>query len=175
MSRREAGFTLIEVIVTLVLVGIMSAFAGMFITTFLEGYFTVKHNSEAAMKAQMALDRMSLELKDISPVSSSLSNPVSVLTTNTLITYTNSMGANRTIGFAGSNIYLATPANRTLIDNVESLQLSANYNNVYNIAANDVAYIDIGFTTRVYDALSGSKSLTFNTRIFPRNRIPHPP
>jgi len=167
MRRGEDGFTLIEMVVALVLVGILSVFAGLFINTFLKGYFTIKDNSAAAMKAQMALDRMSLELKDISPVSSSLTYPVSVLTPNTLITYTNSLGANRTIGFAGSNIYLAAPANNVLIDNVESFQLNAAYGNVYNIAAGDVAYIDIGFTISGYNS--------FNTRIFPRNRVPHPP
>jgi len=167
MRSREAGFTLIEIVVTLVLVGLLSVFAGLFMTTFLNGYFTIKNNSDAAMKAQMALDRMSLELKDISPVSASVPSPVSVLTPNTLITYTNQAGAVRTIGFAGSSIYLATPTNNVLIDHVDNFQLDAVYGNVYNVAANDVAYIDIGFT------ISGYSS--FSTRIFPRNRIPHPP
>jgi len=167
MRRREAGFTLIEIVVTLVLVGILSVFAGLFMTTFLNGYFTIKNNSDAAMKAQMALDRMSLELQDISPVSTTVPNPISVLTPNTLITYTNSLGANRTIGFVGSNIYLSTPANNVLIDHIDSFQVNAVYGNVYNIAANDVAYIDIGFTVNGYSS--------FSTRIFPRNRIPHPP
>ena len=39
----------------------------------------VKNNSDTAMKAQMTLDRMSLELRD--------SSSISVLTDNSLITY----------------------------------------------------------------------------------------
>ena len=166
MRKREAGFTLIEIIVTLVLVGILSVFAGLFMTTYLNGYFMVKNNTETAMKAQMALDRISLELKDISPVSVSVPSPVSVLTPNTLITYTNQAGAVRTIQRLGSNIYLTTIANNVLIDNVDNFQLSATYRNVYNVAANDVAFIDIGFTVSGYNP--------FSTRIFPRTRIPHP-
>lgn len=166
MRKREAGFTLIEIIVTLVLVGILSVFAGLFMTTFLNGYFMVKNNSDTAMKAQMALDRISIELRDISPVSVSVPSPVSVLTDNSLITYTNSSGVVKTIKFVAPNIYLSTPTDNILIDHVEAFQLSATYNNVYHILANDVAYIDIGFTITGYNP--------FSTRIFPRTRVPNP-
>lgn len=155
MRKREDGFTLIEVIVTLLLVGIMSAFVGLFMTTFLNGYFMIKNNSDTAMKAQMALDRTSIEIRDVSAVS--------CLTGNSLITYTNSLGANRTIKFVGSSIFLSTPADNILINNVQNFQLSAPAGNVYNIAASDVAYIDIGFTVTGYNP--------FSTRIFPRTRI----
>lgn len=158
MPKREAGFTLIEIIATLLLVGILSVFAGLFMTTFVNGYFMARNNSDTALKAQMALDRMSLELKEVSALS--------VLTDNSLITYSNSSGAGRTIKFVGSNIYLSAPTDNILIDNVQAFTLSAAYDNVYAIAANDVAYIDIGFT------LSGHSP--FSTRIFPRTRIPHP-
>jgi hypothetical protein len=130
-------------------------------TTFMKGYFMVKNNSDTAMKTQMALDRISLELRD--------ATAVSVLTDNSLITYKNTqidpLGADRTIKFAGSNVYLSTPADNILIDNVQAFQLTATYNNVYNILANDVAFINIGFTVNGYNP--------FSTRIFPRTRIPH--
>jgi type II secretory pathway pseudopilin PulG len=158
MLKQEAGFTRVEIVITLVLVGILSVFAGLFMTTFLNGYFMVKNNSDTAMKAQMALDRMSIELRDVSGVSA--------LTDNSLITYTNPSGAGRTIKFVGSNIYLSTPADNILIDHVEAFQLSATYGNVYNVAANDVAFIDIGFTVTGYNP--------FSKRIFPRTRIAHP-
>jgi prepilin-type N-terminal cleavage/methylation domain-containing protein len=162
MLKREDGFTLIEMIVTLVLVGILSVFVGLFMTTFLNSYFMVKNNSDTAMKAQMTLDRMSLELRD--------SSSISVLTDNSLITYKNTQidptSADRTIKFVGSNIYLSTPADNILIDNVQAFSLSATYRNVYNVVANDVAFIDVSFTVSGYNP--------FSTRIFPRTRIPHP-
>lgn len=157
MRNKEAGFTLIEVVVTLVLVGILSVFTGLFMNTFMNGYFMVKNNSDTAMKAQLALDRISIELKDVSAFSA--------LTENSLITYTNPSGAGRTIKFVGSSIFLSTPADNVLIDNVQAFTLSATYQNVYNVAANDVAFIDIGFTVGEYG--------TFSTRIFPRTRLPH--
>ena len=167
MLKQEAGFTLIEIVVTLVLVGILSVFAGLFMTTFLNGYFMVKNNSDTAMKAQMALDRISIELRDISPISVSVPSPVSVMTDNSLITYTNSSGAVKTIKFITPNIYLSTPTDNILIDHVQAFTLSATRGNVYNVDANDVAFIDIGFTVSGYNN-------PFSTRIFPRTRVPHP-
>ena len=162
MRSQEAGFTLIEIIVTLVLVGILSVFVGLFLTSFLNSYFLVKNNSDTAMKAQMAMDRISAELRDV--------NAVSVLTNDSLITYKNRQmdpsDADRTIKILGSNLYLTTASDNLLIDQVQTFQLSATYRNVYNIAANDVAFIDVGFTVAGYPP--------FRTRIFPRNRIPHP-
>lgn len=158
MRKREAGFTLIEIILTLVLIGIMSVFAGLFMTSFLSSYTLVKSNSDTAMKAQMAMNRISMELKEVSAVSA--------ITTNSLITYANPSGAGRTIKWVGSNLFLSTPTDNILIDGVQAFQLSATYRNVYNIAADDVAFIDVGFTVTGVPA--------FSVRIFPRNRIPHP-
>jgi len=172
MRKREAGFTLIEIILTLVLVGILSVFAGLFMASFLSNYYLVKSNSDTAMKVQMAMDRISMELRDISPVSASVPSPVSVLTDNSLITYTNSLSVVKTIKFVGSNLYLSTASDNILIDRIQAFRLSATYRNVYNIddtATNDMAFIDIGFTVDV----AGSP-IRFDTRIFPRNRIPHP-
>lgn len=158
MRKREAGFTLIEIILTLVLISILSVFAGLFLTSFLSSYSLVKNNSDTAMKAQMAMDRISLELKEVSAVSA--------ITANSLITYTNPSGAGRTIKRVGSNLFLSTPTDQILIDGVQAFQLSATYRNVYNIAADDVAFIDVGFT------IAGTPA--FSVRIFPRNRIPRP-
>ncbi len=158
MRNNEKGFTLIEIIATLVLIGVLSTIAALFMGNFLTGYTTVKNNSSAALKAQMALNRISLELKEMSSLYS--------LTDNASITYKNPLGDNRTIKFAGSGIYLSTPSDNLLIDGVSNFSLSAAYDNMYNLAPDDVAYIDIGFT------VSGVSS--FSTRIFPRNRIEHP-
>ena len=67
--RPQKGFTLVELIVTLVLVGIIGTFTTLFMYTGLNGYLRAKDTSEGALKAQIALDRISLELKDINDIS----------------------------------------------------------------------------------------------------------
>ncbi|MEW6332816.1 MAG: type II secretion system protein [Thermodesulfobacteriota bacterium] len=158
MRKRQGGFTLIEIILTLVLISVLSVFTGLFLTSFITSYYLVRNNTDTALKAQMAMDRISMELKDVTAVSA--------VTVNSLITYTNPLGAGRTIKRVGSNLYLSTPADNILIDGVQAFQLNPAYGNVYNIAANDMAYIDVGFTVTGHPP--------FSTRIFPRNRIPYP-
>jgi prepilin-type N-terminal cleavage/methylation domain-containing protein len=66
--RAQKGFTLVELIVTLVLVGIIGTFTTLFMYTGLNGYLRAKDTSEGALKAQIALDRISLELRDIDKI-----------------------------------------------------------------------------------------------------------
>jgi prepilin-type N-terminal cleavage/methylation domain-containing protein len=58
----EKGFTLIEAIVSLLLIGIMAAIAGMGLVKIVEGYVFAKQNAETAQKAQIAIARIVKEL-----------------------------------------------------------------------------------------------------------------
>ena len=69
---RSAGFALIELIVTIVLVGIIGTFTSLFVYTGISGYITTRQNSEGALQAQLAMDRVSLELRDITSFASTL-------------------------------------------------------------------------------------------------------
>jgi prepilin-type N-terminal cleavage/methylation domain-containing protein len=61
----EKGFTLIEVIVTLVLVGITAALAGMWIVSVVNGYIFTKMNASTVQKAQLAMMRLAKEFTDL--------------------------------------------------------------------------------------------------------------
>ena len=67
---QSAGFALIELIVTIVLIGIIGTFTSLFVYSGIRGYLTTRHNSEGALQAQIALDRVSLELRDITSLAS---------------------------------------------------------------------------------------------------------
>ena len=68
MKRHCAGFTLVEVIASLVIVGILGAIAGMGIVTGLRGYLQAKENGHLAQKAQIALTRINRELIGLTDV-----------------------------------------------------------------------------------------------------------
>jgi prepilin-type N-terminal cleavage/methylation domain-containing protein len=167
MKKGEKGFTLIEVIVTLVLSGVVAAFAGLFMTTFLNSYFFAKTNSESALKAQVALDRISLELKSM--------RSVTTFTNDSLVTYTRFVSegsvatVDRTLQFVAPRIYLgnAGVAGNVLIDNVQSLTLRHTDDNLDNVAGNEVAFIDVSFR------ITGITT-PFSARILPRHLVPAP-
>jgi prepilin-type N-terminal cleavage/methylation domain-containing protein len=64
------GFTLVEIIVVLLLVSILAATTGLLLTTSIRSYTLVRQSAEISQKAQLALDRMRLELTNISDVHS---------------------------------------------------------------------------------------------------------
>lgn len=68
--RSESGFTLIEAIVSLILVGIMAAVAGMGVIYIVQGFVFTRANAATLQKGQIAMSRITLELKNISLISS---------------------------------------------------------------------------------------------------------
>ena len=57
LMRKDAGFTLIEVVLSLIIVGMMAAIAGMGIVTGTKGYVMARENAHIAQKAQLAMAR----------------------------------------------------------------------------------------------------------------------
>jgi prepilin-type N-terminal cleavage/methylation domain-containing protein len=91
----EKAFTLIEVIVCLVLIGIMAAIVGMGFMRIAEGYIFAKKNAETVQKAQVAIARIVKELSTAQKASGAASAiSTTVLPTTTSVTYTRLDSAN---------------------------------------------------------------------------------
>ena len=66
--RNKAGFTLIEIMVSLVLVGLIASIAGTAVVMGTRGYLFARENDAMTQKAQLALGRLSREFIELSNV-----------------------------------------------------------------------------------------------------------
>jgi prepilin-type N-terminal cleavage/methylation domain-containing protein len=171
-TRSQKGFTLIEIIAVLLIVGILAALGGMAIVSAVSGYTRVKENSATTQKAQMAMSRITREIIEMVRIPSDA--------TQTVLPITNTAG-DRTIGFdsAANAVKIAVnsydPATGDiLIDHVSALTFTY-YTGSTSFttwpAANDIALlsaVDISMTLNLPDR-GGTVPLTLTTRISPRN------
>jgi len=96
--RSDSGFTLIEVIVSLVLIGIMSAVVGGGLVYVVQGFIFTKMNVATLQKGQVAMSRISMELKNISVVSG-----FSTATALTFDSYKDGVNKTRKISWNGGD------------------------------------------------------------------------
>lgn len=164
--RAQKGFTLVELIVTLVLVGIIGTFTTLFMYTGLNGYLRAKDTSEGALKAQIALDRISLELRDIDNID------LATFNNDTRIDYTSvTLPGNRKILFNGGVISLDVNGTaNALLDEVSdfTLRMTPQELNYFADNKDEVQAIDVSFKV-------GDIERAFSVRIFPRNMVPAEP
>jgi len=160
--RKEAGFTLIEVVASLVIVGILATFASLFLVVGMEGYETTRKATDAAMNAEVALSRISLELRNIESISSA---PVA----NTSLAYTSTekpaLEGSRVLKFSAGNLYINVDGvDYKLIEDVSAPLLDVKDDvDLDNDGANEVSYITVGFTI--------SNMPAFQVRVYPRAMI----
>ena len=162
-SEPENGFTLVELIVTIVLVGMIGVFTTLFVYTGLNGYLRARDTSEGALKAQIALDRISMELRDIDGISTFIAGSQIDYTSRTL-------SGNRRILFSNGVISInAGNGARTLLDEIENFSMTLTQTDLNADGNNEVQAIEISF-----NFVPERFSRQFNARIFPRNMVAAP-
>jgi len=169
------GFTLIEIVVTMLLVGILAAVGGMAIVRAINGYVTVKENSAATQKAQMAMSRITREITEMINVSSAADNTTLPLTgSGNCNTPTDCV---RTIGLDNGAVKIAKGAGTSLaagdilINNVSNFNLT--YYNGTDAAPTWPAGDDANLTAVQVDMTiaraDGRELPPFSVIVHPRN------
>ncbi len=169
MIKNESGFTLIEMIAVLVLVGIVAVIVAMSIVTGIHGYIFARDMAPISQKANLAMSRITRELMEISIVKSSASNSIS---------FSDSYGGLRAIAFIPTlnqirinNASAVPPTDTTgdiLIDNVNSFTLTY-YNGTNPWSCCDDAKSLSSITIDLVVNHTYGTPLTFFTAINPRN------
>ncbi len=171
----QKGFTLIEIIVTLLLVGIIAAVAGLGIVEATKGYVFAKSNSSYAQKGQIAMARISRELMELTDITAASSNSVTYKRLSG--TTTNPSVITQTIAFSSTDnkIRLTDNAGNVydLIDDVSNFALTFYQgSSSWSIDTSDPEHIKLLSGIKVDVTLlrkDGGSNIAFSTVINPRN------
>ena len=160
--KHQKGLILIELIMTIVMIGIIATFTGFFVYTGINGYIRAKYITNGALDAQRALDRISLELRDITDIDATPAPSGSRLEYQSAV-----LTGTRVIEYSGNTIFIRVEPNPyALLENVSAFSLSYVTDNLDDDPApvDEVAYIDVAFNIE-------DIGTEFKTRIFPRNLV----
>ena len=159
----EKGFTLIEVIVSLVLAGIVGAIAVMGTVSVVKGYVFTKVNSATSQKGQAAMVRIVKELNVVNSVTSGNANRI------TFNSYRNGALVTHTISWAG------TINNPLLLDGDVLMDRVSNFVMAYYDTYNSQAQSNWSSSRRLIEvtlSIQGADNVSsdFTARVVPRNR-----
>lgn len=160
----QAGFSLIELIAVMVLVGIIAAGAGLGISNIISGFMVSRDSAAIAGKAQLALLRLSREFRVINSVTAANSTSITFVATH-------DGGVNKTytVTKSGDTITLNDGTNNdSLVDNVSSLAYA--YYDTFDGTA-ETTWATSRRLIQITIGMTGPNNtvLSFVTRVSPRN------
>lgn len=175
----ESGFTLIELIVSLVIFGLMFTLAGMGIVMAAKGYVATKENAHMAQKAQAAMARLNREILEIGDIAALGTTPP-----DPYIIY-DRVDGRRAIAKGGSDLKMffnlaagqaTLPAfsdGDTLLDNVGQFTLTylKDDSTPWVFGTDDLRDLScVGIALVMTRADSDAGDQTFQTTVRPRNK-----
>ena len=165
-NPHSKGFTLVEIVITIVLIGILSGIAAIIILQGVRAYTDEKSRSDVHYQARLAVERVAREARlarscaDITPPGS---NPFNIFT------FTKIDGATVTFDASTGNLTLDGNTLATNINANPFTLLDRNGNGPPAVPGcgappNDIWFVEINITDT-----QGSETLQMRTRVHPRN------
>ncbi|MFO8090497.1 MAG: prepilin-type N-terminal cleavage/methylation domain-containing protein [Desulfatiglandaceae bacterium] len=158
--KLQAGFTLIEIIAVLLLLGILGVMAAFGVATGVKGYLAAAENAAMSQKAQLAMNRLSREI--LGCFDCDENNSSFDVGTKTSYTFENTLGQRLVEYDSGSKTVKID--DNVLVDKVDSL---SDFDMTLEQVVDKPRLIII--TLRLSHEASGSTQ-EFKTSILPRNR-----
>lgn len=156
--QKARGFTLIELIIVILLMGIIMAVASKMLSQGLTGYLTSKNLIEAEWQGQIGLERMARDIHLIRSL-----GDISTASASQLI-YTDTSGTSITFQLSGTTLMRNS---QVLADGVQSLIFSYfNKNGASTSTLSDIRYITISL-----NVTQNNTNITLTTSIYPRNLV----
>lgn len=162
--KKEEGFTLVEIIMVLILLGFIGAMAGLGFIQITKGMIFSRANAETAGKAQLAIMRITREFTVLKDVSSGTGSSISFTSI-----HDGGVDKTYTLSLAGTDLTMNDGTdNDILVDNVSNFTLT--YYDTFNGNPSSTwgatkKIIGVSLTLTGADGVAA----TFSTRIAPRN------
>jgi len=154
--KTQQGFTLIELVITIVLTSIIAVISFDMLSQGLTAYLTAKNVTHADQQARLALARMSRDLRSVS------SSSAITTATASQITLTNLSGTSISYSLSGTNLLYNT---QVLVDGIGSLTFT-----YYDINGNTTATISaIRYISVSLGVTGNNANFTVSTTMFPPN------
>lgn len=165
--RKQQGFTLIELIIVMVIMGILLTVGALFFTTIISGLTTSRLAVEIGQTTQLSMDRIMYELKHATNRTAS-SDIGFAANTNIIFesTATGLTGTTRAIELVGTNLVLDVDGtDHILLENVNNFIMTLTEANIDGAAGNEISRINMSFQVTGY---GGTFSLEASPRQFIR-------
>lgn len=174
-QTRRNGFTLIEIIATMILVGILAVTGGMFLTETTRGFILTRENSEASQKMDLAIMRIERELREVISVHELGSKTGENFSA---ISFERPSGP-RTIYFEnnairvgnGKKIATAKATSHILIDNITDFHFSPRTGDdaLWSLSDDKIEELCSFNLTLSYNNEVAANALTITSTVLPRN------
>lgn len=169
-KNRQKGFTLIEIIVTLIVVGILASIAGMGIVPATRSYLFSRDASAMAQKAQAAYARMGRTLLNISDINSSNTNATQLEVT---IDRQTAASVTETFLFSGNTLSLQTGGSGPFYPLLDNLANTSGFTYLQNDGTNWTTANDEADLSRILVNINmiatGGQTVPFSGSFVPRN------